>query len=54
LVFATWRTSIAGGPNGSFIGGTPVSASAPSVTPWYATRRAIAFVRPGSPRARWT
>ena len=33
FVQETWRTGIAGGPNGSFMPGTPVNDSAPSVTP---------------------
>ena len=34
LVLDTWVVSMAGRPNGSLKPGTPVSASAPSVTPW--------------------
>ena len=34
FVLETWRVGIAGGPNGSLKVATPVSESAPSVTPW--------------------
>ena len=34
FVLETRTTGIGDGPNGSFIGRTPVNESAPSVTPW--------------------
>jgi hypothetical protein len=34
LVFETRTTGTGEGPNGSFIGRTPVKESAPSETPW--------------------
>jgi hypothetical protein len=53
LVLDTCVTSIGARPNGALKRSTPVNDSAPSVTPWYATSRAIAFVRCGCSLARW-
>ncbi len=51
-MLATWTVPGTRGSNAVLIAGRPVIDSAPIVVPWYASVRAITFVRAGWPIAR--
>ena len=52
LVLVTWTAPGTNGSNGVLIAASPVIDSAPMVVPWYASVRAMTFVRPGCPMVR--